>query len=416
MEQTKKYALIIEQELLRGMMGGRDSCANCLAMFRVHGEIDLKRLETAIQKVIDDNPALRLVFKAAQDGVIYQQLGGEYWYTLDFRDISGTEDPEAELRHQMFNMIDEHTHFDGEFMFNFTLFRMAPGEYHFVSCVNHIISDGISNRFIVGKIISSYNGDADQDKQSQQTYLDYLEESEELLRSGALELHRKYWEKEVDGYQDAVTFPQGERRKYPAKILQTVSTEEISRIAKRFSVSSAGVNLFLCHLAYSVSLDCTDLAINVAEQNRSRKYRQTIGTFATTLFHRVRFAEGTSLHEALTDSFQKLNENYEHSRCIAPKKTPFIFSYENFLGKEQTEMKLGDAVVESYMGTLEAKVWNIFSMLIFENAEQIIYKVGYDEEVFSEDMIRRFLSAFALGTKVLLGEDMTYAKFAEMIK
>jgi hypothetical protein len=68
------------------------------------------------------------------------------------------------------------------------------------------------------------------------------------------------------------------------------------------------------------------------------------------------------------------------------------------------------------MGTLEAKVWNIFSMLIFENAEQIIYKVGYDEEVFSEDMIRRFLSAFALGTKVLLGEDMTYAKFAEMIK
>ncbi|MCR5717959.1 MAG: hypothetical protein K6F80_02860 [Oscillospiraceae bacterium] len=213
--------------------------------------------------------------------------------------------------------------------------------------------------------------------------------------------HQQYWEKETEGYNVVVNFSQGERKKYPAKIMQTISTEEISRIAKRFSVGAAGVNLFLCHLAYSVSLGCQNLAINVAEQNRSRKYRKTIGTFATTLFHRVRFSPDSSLHEALVGSFRKLDENFSHSRCIAPKKTPFIFSYENFLGREAADLKLGDAAVENYMGTLEAKVWNIFSMLIFEGKEQIIYKVGYDEEVFGEDMIRRFKEAFALGTKVL---------------
>ncbi|MBM6968966.1 hypothetical protein [Pseudoramibacter alactolyticus] len=55
-------------------------------------------------------------------------------------------------------MIDDHTHFDGGFMFNFTLFRMAAQEYLFVSCVNHIISDGTSNSIIVKKIIANYNG------------------------------------------------------------------------------------------------------------------------------------------------------------------------------------------------------------------------------------------------------------------
>ncbi|MCR5717960.1 MAG: hypothetical protein K6F80_02865 [Oscillospiraceae bacterium] len=157
MEKNKNYALITEQELLRGMMGGRDSCANCLAMFRIHGEIDLHRLESAVQNVIEQNPALRLVFETAEDGTVYQHLGGDYHYQMDLRDISEAENPEAELRKQMFTMIDEHTHFDGSFMFNFTVFRMAQGEYHFVSCVNHVISDGISNRWIVSKIIDSYN-------------------------------------------------------------------------------------------------------------------------------------------------------------------------------------------------------------------------------------------------------------------
>ena len=127
-----------------------------------------------------------------------------------------------------------------------------------------------------------------------------------------------------------------------------------------------------------------------------------MGTFAISLFHRVRFTEDTGLHQALADSFFKLSENFDHSRVIAPKKTPFIFSYENFIGKGSEGMKLGEAPIESYMGTLEAKVWNIFSMLIFEGQDEIIYKVGYDEEVFDAQMIRRFKAYFALGMEVAL--------------
>lgn len=314
----------------------------------------------------------------------------------------------------MFTVIDDHTHFDGGFMFNFTLFRMAAQEYLFVSCVNHIISDGTSNSIIVKKIIANYNGI--DNKKEKHTYIDYIEESLALAGSGALQAQRRYWEKECEGYEDKVVFPTGGRKKYAAKILQKIETASVRKIASKFSVSMASVNLFLCHLAYSAALNHHDIAINVAEQNRLRKYRQTVGTFAISLFHRVRFTEDTGLYQALADSFSKLSENFDHSRVIAPRKTPFIFSYENFIGKGSEGMKLGEAPIESYMGTLEAKVWNIFSMLIFEGQDEIIYKVGYDEEVFDEQMIRRFKAYFALGMEVLLGEDMTYGQLTKKVK
>lgn len=80
MTGSKNYKLITEQQLLRGMMGGKDSCANCLAMFKIHGEIDMDRLEAAVQKTIDNDPALRLVFETDESGEVYQHLGGEYEY------------------------------------------------------------------------------------------------------------------------------------------------------------------------------------------------------------------------------------------------------------------------------------------------------------------------------------------------
>lgn len=409
MTGSKNYKLITEQQLLRGMMGGKDSCANCLAMFKIHGEIDMDRLEAAVQKTIDNDPALRLVFETDESGEVYQHLGGEYEYRLDLRDISSADDPQAELKKQMFTMIDCHTHFDGSFMFNFTLFRMAEHEYLFVSCVNHIISDGTSNSIIAKKIIANYNGA--EDKEEKLTYTDYLEETARLEESGGLEEQKKYWEKECEGYENKIVFPTGERKKYPARILQKIDTAAVREIASRYSVSTASVNLFLCHLAFSAALGSDDIAINVAEQNRSRKYRRTIGTFAITLFHRVRFTEDTELHKALTDSFAKLNENFDNSRVVAPKKTPFIFSYENFIGKGNEGLKMGDAAVESYMGTLEAKVWNIFSMLIFEGDSEIIYKVGYDEEVFTEKIISDLKKYFKAGIDALLGADITYGEF-----
>ncbi|MCR5529291.1 MAG: hypothetical protein K6F49_08740 [Saccharofermentans sp.] len=409
MTDDRKYELITEQQLLRGMMGGTDSCTNCLAMFKIHGKVDNARLERAVQKTIDKEPGLRLVFETSDDGRVLQHLGGEYRYKLDLRDISTAEDVQAELKKQMFTMIDEHTHFDGSFMFNFTLFCLAEEEYLFVSCVNHIVSDGTSNNIIAMKIIANYNGI--EDNEEKLTYIDYLEESARMAQSGELDSMRSYWEKECEGYENKVTMPTGERKKYPARILQKIDADSVRKVSSEFSVSAAAVNLFLCHLAYSASLRNNDIAINVAEQNRSRKFRRTVGTFAITLFHRLRFNKDTNIHQALKDSFAKLNENFDNSRVLAPARTPFIFSYENFLGREDGTLKLGDAPVESYRGTLEAKVWNIFSMLVFEDSDYITYKVGYDEEVFDEAMIARFKKYFDAGLQVLQGEDMTYEDF-----
>ncbi len=135
-----------------------------------------------------------------------------------------------------------------------------------------------------------------------------------------------------------MVFPTGERKKYAAKILQKIETASVREIASKFSVSTASVNLFLCHLAYSAALNHHDIAINVAEQNRSRKYRRTVGTFAISLFHRVKFTEDTGLHRAFVDSFSKLNENFDHSRVIAPKNAVH-FLLRKFIGKGSEGMK-----------------------------------------------------------------------------
>ncbi|WP_329886815.1 hypothetical protein [Pseudoramibacter faecis] len=102
-------------------------------MFKIHGEIDTAGLEAAVQKTIDNDPALRPVFETDESGDVYQHLGGGYNYILDLRDIASAEDPQKEPAKQMFTMIDNRTHSDGSFMFNFTLFRTAVQEYLFVS-------------------------------------------------------------------------------------------------------------------------------------------------------------------------------------------------------------------------------------------------------------------------------------------
>ena len=96
--QTKRLPILDKQKKIVIMTDGIDNCMNTTVALRIKGKLDFCRLEKAIQKVIDENDALRFVFHVEENGEVYQQVLDKYQYTLDVRNAEGSTAEEMCIR------------------------------------------------------------------------------------------------------------------------------------------------------------------------------------------------------------------------------------------------------------------------------------------------------------------------------
>ena len=410
--QTKRLPILDKQKKIVIMTDGIDNCMNTTVALRIKGKLDFCRLEKAIQKVIDENDALRFVFHVEENGEVYQQVLDKYQYTLDVRNAEGStaEEKERSVLLQARAIMDGHQKFDGGVMHQFVLFDLQEQDYILFACINHIITDGVSNTIAMYSIIAAYNGL--ETPHTGASYLDFIVEENRFIESEEGKAQIEYWQEESRGYsEDFIKFPVENRKKSALKLFFMTELKPIREFARANKISVSTVNVFLCHAAISGAFGGGDTAVRIGDANRTKVYRQTMGFFATVALHRLTFTPQMTLREAFAISNNKYAENMKNAR-LGNFATPtlFTFSYLNY-NQGNAKMPMGEAVAEPYIGIHESKIWDSVVLVVAETEENLIYKIGCDEDAFPPQILEKMHRSFALAVQCLTEQDMTFEEF-----
>ena len=137
-----------------------DSSGLC-SVVRLSGPIDMETARHAWQILVDENPALRIVFQAPVNATILGQTTTKYAPQTDVPplrqiDLSEENRPDAAL----------HDRFEGELnrrwdlghwpLHEFSLFKLGKDDYALAFSNEHLVSDGISNQFSLRRFLELY--------------------------------------------------------------------------------------------------------------------------------------------------------------------------------------------------------------------------------------------------------------------
>lgn len=406
--------LMKRQKTLIAITDGTDSCMNTSIALRIHGELDIPRLRQSIRKVIANNDALRLVFVQGEDGEVWQHVLEECWYEMEVRHVEGAT---LEVREQLAvaqfsKFLTDHKKLDGNRMFDFVLFDLQEEKYLFLANMNHLITDGIGNMLTISKIVSAYN-DVDL-PENNKSYMDFLDEEMTFAQSDVGKAQMDYWYSESKGYKNFIELPKENRRKSKAAPRFTLELQAVQDFARAHKTSPFVVSLFLFHASLSATYGVMDTAINFAEGNRSREFRQTLGYLTTPVFHRLRIGPEMTIRHAFELSKTKSAENMNNSRLGSlAKPSMFLITYQNY--RQNQKISFGKASAEPYPGIFGESAWDFFTLLVGETEDKLVHIIACDEDVFPATIMEKFSGYYKLALQCLIGEDMTFADFCKSI-
>ena len=415
MKFSEKYPIVTKQNSVINRTAGNDNCMNTITALSIHGIIDKDKLEKSIQDVINKTDALRFVFYY-ENGNAYQSVLESMKFELNIQKVEGNskEEKEKYILDYTRKFAGNIMYFDGSAMFDFILFELEEDEYVFVAIVNHVITDGVSNTILMTNIISSYNGIAI--SAAEGTYLEYINEEEEFIKSDKGKQQIDYWLNESKGFDESfLGKPTEERSKSAFKNFFDVDLRFMQEYALKNKVSTALLNIFLCQAAISAAYNVKDTGINVVDANRTKHYRNTVGFIATGMLQRFIFKSDETLTVAFGRFIDKYKSNIKNTRLgYYADSSVFAFTYLNYL-TQNNAIRFGDAEAEPFIGIHEARVWDTIAFLVTETSEKIIYKLGCDDEIFTPDKQHKFRMAFEMALNCLVEKDIKFDELCSRV-
>lgn len=403
------------QEFALATMGGNGKCACTSTAIQIHGAIDINRLEQAIRKTVEKNDIFRWTILLDDDGKYKQKVSETCEFELKVYDVPG--DTLSDKKQKIFELsnqiMSEVSLLCEGLLYRFVLFDLKEDEYILFAAINHIVTDGVGNDVTMISIISEYNG-VDFSTHSA-SFREYVEEANAFADSEEGKKQIEFWENEIKGYcSDFVSVPKTNKKLSARKALTTIDIEPVKTFARENKTSVFNVVLYLYHLALAATYNIQDTMINVANGNRNKKYRQTIGFLTTTFNSKMNFDREISIKDLFAKfmcRYQKAQQNSAFGfKCAS--ETMFTISYLNYTTKSQ--MMLGSATIEPFIGIAEPRTWNVFALVAMEMQDRIIFEVGCDSDGFPEKSLQKFAAYIHKGVKHLCEDDISFNEFCKL--
>ncbi|WP_156764146.1 condensation domain-containing protein, partial [Mycobacterium sp. E3247] len=124
-------------------------------LVRIEGAVDRALFEQAMRHVVGEAESIRACFFEV-DGEVFQTAIEDPDIELAFYDVSGSPDPEREVRERASAIQRTPIPLTGP-MINFYLFQTAPDEYYWFTCCHHIAIDGLGIALLGRRIAAVYS-------------------------------------------------------------------------------------------------------------------------------------------------------------------------------------------------------------------------------------------------------------------
>jgi hypothetical protein len=265
---------------------------------RIDGPIEPAFFEKALNRVIEENDALRITLVQAEgESLPLQQFSPHHHLNLELLDFSFEKNP----HHKAIQWI--HTEFVkpfslyGQRMVRFALLKASDNCYYWFHVYHHLVVDGWSVSLLHRRVADAYNAflkGSIPNKQKSCCYIDYIRDDHSYLKSEKYSLHETSWLNTFDRVPEPLL-----PHRYP--YTDTYATEDKSSISSskkavlemdwefyhQLESKAKEMNGSLMHIFLAVfcvyfhrTTQKQDIIIGIPSLNRgTAAFKQTMGMF-----------------------------------------------------------------------------------------------------------------------------------------
>lgn len=385
---------------------------NTLSLTRLTGELDIRRFEVALNKLIEHEPILRTLF-FEKDSTIYQKPTAYSVFPIQHIALSGEKDVEAIIKKYVNRESDYAFDFAHEIPVRGFLFACSETEHIFLLNVSHIITDNVSWKIFLDKLNRYYCGEevVPQDIQ----YFDYAEFEMEYLNSVQTKEQLNYWVEQLAGCDDLLLDLRPYRRR--PKILTSKGNSirivlgkdilnNVKIIAQKQKVTVYAYLLTCFKILVYIYSGQEDIITGTPVVNRYLEgTEEMLGLFLNVVCIRNHINPQASVATFCREVHQTIQEALSHQevpfesvvQAIHPNRklnqSPIFQILFDYHGNDTDIFRLGSMNVEDIpVKSHWAK--NEISITAIENAGEMILDLEYNETLYQEAFIEELLTRY----------------------
>nr|WP_235918056.1 non-ribosomal peptide synthetase [Paenibacillus lutrae] len=374
---------------------------NLVSSLHLYHELDLEKLEAAMNSLIMRHDMLRAVF-SDKDGQPQQKVLPDYSMKLEYMELTGEA---AEERLEMLLIEEQHTVFDlSKPLLRGKLFKLGSEHYCLSVSFHHLIMDGWSTRIFFEELrelyVQNQSGEALSLKPLARQYTDYADEQKNWIASKEADQMEHYWLEELAKPLPVLSMPLDYNRPH----MQTFEGSHVSKrmdantfirlkeVTKRQGVT---MNMILlsayAFLLHKVSGD-KDIIIGYPVAGRDRhEYERVLGLFMNMTCIRFKMGEMQTLEELI---------QYTKAKCLDAYRNG-SYPFENIVAKLNPDRDLSRSPIFSTMFQYfeyaqENRGLSQFdlSLICKEESDEISIRLEYNIALFERQSVERFLDYY----------------------
>lgn len=293
---------------------------NMPASFKLHGALDVARLEEAMREVVRRHEALQTSFRVDEkSGEPVQYLVDGADYKLEVVDLSGQRNSavlcEEAVRREMQRPFQLNR---GHVLMRGVLVRLSVEEHVLVVNAHHIASDGLSQRVLWSELDRLYIGES-LDELSLQ-YSDFAAWQHELAGSERYARSLAYWKQQLGSDPEPLEMPTQHTRPVAVSFSGGSVRHVMKGLAAPMREMARGYNVTptMLYIAFYAALlhrytGQETILVGLPYSGRSGQTWDLIGMFVETLVIRVDFESEMSFDELLRRVRKSVLEAVDHS-------------------------------------------------------------------------------------------------------
>jgi amino acid adenylation domain-containing protein len=398
------------------------------AGMRLRGDLDLKALQAALNRVVQRHASLRTTFGTA-DGEPMQtiQAAPKGGFALRHHDLSESSQFEEALRNCLEQEAGELFDLQRGPLVRGRLIRCTAEEHVLLISMHHLISDGWSMGVLLEELSVLYaayaRGQPDPLPPSPVQYADYAQWHRRWLSAERLQPQMGYWQRALSGAPQEQGLPTDRERpaaqSYDAARVEVALDEDLVRGLKALGARH-GTTLFMTLLAGWAGLlsrlsSQQDVVIGTVVANRPRaELESVVGFFANTQALRIDLTDAPAGFEllrrireqaigALSNAdipFEQVVERVRPMRTLA--RTPLFQTMLSW--RPVWQLQLPGLQVEPVMPAAGGGPFDL-TLSIGEVGERVVGLAVYARALFEESTVTRYIECWKALLRGLVADE-----------
>ncbi len=341
--------------------------------FALHlrGEMDVKRMENSIAKVIQQS--MFHTYLSFEDGKFFMLDKDAAPFSLESETVEGASEEEKVAKVtkiiEKLALIPLPLFEKDKDQYFFRLYEISETYHILCMIVHHTFLDFGSVMTAVNEIFAAYR-DADYKLPASEDYSKFSQDELDFWNTEEGAKEDSYWNKQLEGFKSfsltTETLAEGEEEISENQCVAVIDRADLDKMAKENRTSVANIAMLIIHMALAKTDDRNDTLVQYAISNRSdMEYRYSLGCLTRILCNRVAFDDSmmvTDLHKLMR---KKIGEGYQNRRVAGKTplgSVPYVVANEDMGDIQDTPMFGGNPVQLDFVD-LPRKL-NFIGMLI----------------------------------------------------